>query len=224
MNISVIVPALNEESVIGKTLSNLTSHHQPHEVIVVDGGSRDQTRDIAIASGFAKVISSEPGRARQMNLGAKQTSGDVLLFLHADTKLPKNALEIIRQKIENQSFKAGRFRLKFDEEKWLLRFFASYTRFHSFSYGDQAFFVTRSLFDSIGGFREDVPFEDIEFYKRLRKITRPVIIKEPVITSARRFTSVGCMKQKFINLFLVGLYYAGWDVLSFKEKWYPDVR
>ncbi|PIW65333.1 MAG: hypothetical protein COW12_02370 [Candidatus Omnitrophica bacterium CG12_big_fil_rev_8_21_14_0_65_45_16] len=114
--------------------------------------------------------------------------------------------------------------MRFDHRDWLLRFYESYTRFHVFSYGDQGFFVTRELFQKLGGFNESVPFEDIDFYKRLRRLTQPVIIKEPVVTSARRFCGVGCLRQRFINLFLVGLYYAGFNVLRMKEKLYPEIR
>lgn len=114
--------------------------------------------------------------------------------------------------------------MRFDDRRWLLRLYETYTRFHFFSYGDQAFFATREMFETLGGFREDVPFEDIDFYKRLRQLTQPVIIKNPVMTSARRFSGVGCLSQKFINLLLVSLYYSGFNVSRIKEKFYPEVR
>ena len=114
--------------------------------------------------------------------------------------------------------------MKFDDRRWLLRFYESYTRFQFFSYGDQGLFVRRDFFEELGGFREDVPFEDIDFYRCLSRYTKPVIIKDPVITSARRFGGIGYLKQKFINLFLVTLYYAGFNVFSLKKKFYPEVR
>jgi len=107
---------------------------------------------------------------------------------------------------------------------FLLKLFAFHTRFPFFSYGDQAFFVTRDLFEEMKGFSEEAPFEDIEFYKRLSKITRPQIIKMPVITSARRFLKIGRLRQKWINLVLVALYYFGIDVMPLKKKVYQDMR
>jgi rSAM/selenodomain-associated transferase 2 len=219
--ISVIIPTYHEEKTICATLENLFSEHAPEEVIVVDGGSTDQTA--SIASEWTTVLTSKKGRAFQMNVGARHATGDIFLFLHADTKLPEKALVLIQEEIHNGA-KAGRFRMKFDGKQWLLRFYESYTRFHFFSYGDQGFFVRRDLFEELGGFRENVPFEDIDFYKRLRQRIKPVIIKKPVITSARRFCGVGCLKQKLINLFLVGLYYAGFDIFTLKKKFYPEVR
>lgn len=221
MKISIIIPTFNEEMTIHETLKNLLAFHKPDEVIVVDGGSTDQT--VSIASEWTTVIQTSKGRAHQMNIGVGQAKGDILLFLHADTILPLGGLETIRGKI-SEGWHAGRFRMKFDDRRWLLRFYESYTRFHFFSYGDQAFFVTRKVFQGLDGFNEIVPFEDIDFYKRLRRMTKPVIIKDPVTTSARRFCGIGCLRQKFINLFLVGLYYMGWNVLKHREKLYPDVR
>ena len=221
MKISIIIPAFNEEKTIHATLANLLTFHKPDDVIVVDGGSTDQT--ISLASEWVPVIRSQKGRAHQMNAGARRAKGDILLFLHADTLLPPQGLNHIKRAIL-QGHQAGRFRMRFDDRRWLLRIYETYTRFQFFSYGDQGFFVHRDLFEKLKGFREDVPFEDIDFYKRLRRLTRPVIIKNPVTTSARRFCGVGCLRQKFINITLVALYYAGFNVFNLKQKLYPEVR
>lgn len=220
--VTVIIPTYNEEKTIHSTLQNIFTKHAPEEVIVVDGGSIDQTASIA-RKWTAVLESTKKGRAFQMNVGACHASGDIFLFLHTDTRLPENGLVLIKEEIQKGA-KAGRFRMKFDDRRWLLRFYESYTRFQFFSYGDQGFFVHRDLFEELGGFREGVPFEDIDFYRRLSRCTKPVIIKDPVITSARRFGEIGYLKQKFINLFLVTLYYAGFNVFSLKKKFYPEVR
>ncbi len=221
LKISIIIPALNEEAIIGQTLQRL-AYQKPDEIIVADGGSKDGT--IKIAKDFAAVISAPRGRARQMNAGARIATGDILVFLHVDTELPSNALEKILSIIRQGQAKAGKFRLRFRPETLRLKLYASYTRFQFFSYGDQAFFVRKDLFDTMGGFREDVPFEDIDFYTRLRKKTKPVILPDLVITSTRRFQKVGIAKQKWINFWLVLLYYLGVDIRHLKECWYADVR
>lgn len=222
MKISVIIPALNEQEAIGSTLADLRENHEPDEVIVADGGSTDRTREIS--SALARVLETPRGRARQLNAGARAAQGDIFLFLHADTRLPAGGVEKVRGLIASREAEAGRFRMRFDRDDFFLRLYASYTRFHFFSYGDQAFFVKREIFEKMGGFSESAPFEDIEFYKRLLRITPPYIIKNPVTTSARRFLKVGKFRQKWINLVLVTLYYLGMDVMPFKDKIYQDVR
>lgn len=221
MKVSVIIPTYNEESTIHKTLEDLITRHQAKEILVVDGGSSDNTA--ALAKEWTTVLRSGKGRARQMNEGAQHAKGGIFLFLHADTRLPDGGLEKIKEAILSGA-QGGRFRMKFDQSDFLLRFYESYTRFHFFSYGDQGFFVRREVFEKLGGFREDVPFEDIDFYRRLRRMTTPVILKDPVVTSARRFSGVGYLRQKLVNIFLVTLYYAGVNVFRAKEKLYPEIR
>jgi rSAM/selenodomain-associated transferase 2 len=225
MRVSVIIPVLNEESTIGEALRRLATDQHPDEIIVVDGGSQDQTLNVVAHSAVhPKLILGSRGRARQMNAGARQATGDILVFLHSDSELPPGELDKIRAIVGTNKALGGKFRLKFRPDNLRLKIYASYTRFQFFSYGDQAFFVRKDLFESLGGYREDVPFEDIDFYTRLRKRTKPAIIKDPVITSSRRFQRVGVAKQKWINFLLVSLYYLGWKVGPWKAKWYQDVR
>src|SRR5258706_8952619 len=225
MKLTVIIPTFNEEKCIEETLKDLFESHVPDEVIIADGGSSDRTVELVRQMGTStiRLLSIGKGRAKQMNHGAKEATGDIFLFLHADTKLPTGGLEKIKEGI-GKGAQAGRFQMRFDSKKWILKLYESYTRFQCFSYGDQGFFIQRDLFEELKGFREDVPFEDLEFYKRLRTIVKPMILKDKVVTSARRFLEVGCLKQKFINMFLVTLYYLGWNVLPAKEKVYQDIR
>lgn len=224
IRLSVIVPALNEELCIEQTLKALCGALQPDdEIILADGGSLDRTLEKAQPY-CTQILTTLPGRARQMNAGAAEASGHVLLFLHADTRITARAVTALKRAVQSGR-EAGRFRMHFDGPRSLLvRFYESYTRFQCFSYGDQGFFVTRGLFDRLHGFREDVPFEDLDFYARLRTLCRPVILKESVVTSFRRFEKTGAWKQKWINIILVTLYYAGVDIEPLKRKWYPDVR
>ncbi len=220
--ISVIVPAYNEASTIENTLNNLLLQKEDiHELIVIDGGSSDET--IALASRYADVYSSPKGRANQMNFGVTKSTGNVLLFVHADTLLPLEGLSLIKQHIVKGG-KSGRFRMRFDSDQWSLKLFATYTKLSCFSYGDQCFFVTRDVFEQLDGYRNDVPFEDVDFYTRLRRIDKPIILREKVTTSARRFLKTGSMKQKWINLLLVGMIYFRFDITKIKEKIYPDIR
>ncbi len=224
MKISVIIPALNEEQAIGSTLEALAAE-APAEVIVVDGGSRDRTREIAAR--HATVLACEPGRARQMNAGARHARGEAYLFLHADTRLPPGGLERVAQALGEGGRRAGRFRVRFDDPHPLLALYAFQTRFPFFSYGDQAFFLTRELFGALGGFREDAVFEDIDFYRRLSRIEKPLILPDAVTTSARRFIANGLGRQKWVNIALVSLYTLGCPAARLsrlKEAWYRDIR
>jgi rSAM/selenodomain-associated transferase 2 len=225
LKISIIIPTLNEERSIESTLINLTRQHHPHEIIVVDGGSNDKT--VEIASRYAKVVSSGRGRALQMNEGAYTATGDVFLFLHADTQLPNNALLKIEEALQSGKKQSGRFRMSFGHGHSLLKFYEYQTRFHLFSYGDQGFFVKRELFQEMGGFSVSAAFEDIDFYRRLLEHEKPVIIKDPVVTSPRRFLQNGIIRQKFINISLATMYYLGFQRSTIKQlqnAWYKDSR
>ncbi len=225
LKISVIIPTLNEEKNIESTLINLTRQHHPHEIIVADGGSGDKTAKIA--SRYARVVSSGRGRAIQMNKGASAATGDIFLFLHADTQLPNNALLKIEDVFKLGKKQSGRFRMSFGHRHPLLKLYEYQTRFHLFSYGDQGFFVKRELFQEMNGFSADAAFEDIDFYWRLLKYEKPVIIKDSVVTSPRRFLQHGVIKQKFINISLAAMYYLGFQrstIKRFQSAWYKDNR
>ena len=167
MTISVIIPTYNEAARIEATLASITSQTGPWEIIVVDGESADNTCALARAS--AIVLTAPRGRARQMNRGWKASQGDVLLFVHADTRLPPRAMDVIRRTLEDPEAEAGAFTLRFDVEAPLLRMFSFFTRFKwpSICFGDRGLFVRRAAFKAIGGFPDIPIFEDLRAVRLL---------------------------------------------------------
>jgi len=195
--ISVIIPVLNEETALPTTLNNVFSQSAAYEIIVVDGGSDDSTCDIVKKVAEIKLITTSRGRARQMNAGASISKGQWLLFLHADTLLPEDGL----LKIESLDTKiqAGCFHQWFSGDHWLLRFIS---RLHNWRcswthiiYGDQAMFIRRDLFDKLGGFTEEPIMEDVIFSEKLKKLTRPILLDERVITDSRKFVQRGIWRS-----------------------------
>jgi rSAM/selenodomain-associated transferase 2 len=189
----VIVPALNEVALVGASVASARAPRVA-EVIVVDGGSTDGTPLAAQASG-ARVVTCSPGRARQMNEGARVATGDVLLFLHADTRLPDGFAEGILEILDRPGTAAGAFRLGIDGPGWSLRVMEMganlRSRFLERPWGDQALFLRADLFRDLGGF-PDVPFlEDVIFLGRLRRRGRVALAPEAVSTSAGRWRRLG---------------------------------
>ena len=223
MKISVIVPTLNEESHIEKTLQSVMKQEGDYELYVVDGGSTDNT--VTIAKKYACVISSKRGRAIQMNAGAKLCKGDILLFLHADTLLPDNGFREIRKRTRDETVAGGSFYIAFDAENFILRGVSFITRFNFrlFHFGDQGIFVRRDVFQKLHGYKEIPLMEDYDFYKRLREQGKVILIRMPVISSARRFIKKGVIRQLLINKFVVLAYWAGVDIQTIK-RFYDDMR
>jgi len=199
--ISIIIPVLNEEDYIKKVLlairENATSGNVK-EVLVIDGGSTDIT--VKEASGLgATVISSDKGRAKQMNLGAEKATGDILYFLHVDTLPPKGFDTHILDSF-NKRFEVGCFRLRFDSPDRILRFFAWCTRInhHICRGGDQSLYISKKLFHKAGGFDEAYTiYEDNEFIQRIYKLTPFKVIPSTVETSARRYEKKGVLALQY---------------------------
>lgn len=209
--LSIIVPVLNEAAQIQTLLQTLRVFQQQGcEVIVVDGGSQDTTVDLA--AGLAdQVIRVEKQRARQMNAGAAQASGEFLLFLHADTRLPEQADKLVRAALQSAPW--GRFDVQIIGRSPMLAVIAAMmnwrSRWSSIATGDQALFMRRGLFQQVGGFPEQALMEDIEISCRLRKIAAPVNLSAKVATSGRRWMQHGVWRTIFLMWRLRFLYWLG---------------
>jgi rSAM/selenodomain-associated transferase 2 len=209
--ISVVIPVLNEAQTIKSSLSRLREEMVHHEIVVVDGGSLDNTMEVVGAFPDVERVYSSKGRGCQMNRGAEAAQGDILLFLHADTYLPRGGLSMIESLMGDEGVVAGSFSLSFDYPSPFLRLLSLLSRINHilFTYGDQGLFLSRDLFEGIGGFLEIPIMEDVEIQKRLRSLGRFVKIRQPVVTSARRFLSRGIIRQQILNTILVLLYHMG---------------
>ena len=199
--ISIIIPALNESALITGTVTHACSL-KPREVLVVDGGSEDGTADLARRAG-AKVLRAPTGRASQQNAGAAAASGDIFLFLHADTHLPPGALARVETVLSDPAVALGAFRLGFDRDDWGMRFLIFGAdlrmRFFRLPYGDQALFLRRETFGRLGGFLEIPVMEDLCLVRRAKGIGTIKIAPERVRTSPRLYDENGLIRNMLIN-------------------------
>ena len=211
MKISIIIPVINEERNLSATLKSLQLFRsQGHEIIVVDGGSVDNSVSIA-QDNADTVIVSQPGRAIQMNNGASVATGDVFLFLHADTFLPVEA-EALITKVAGDSF-WGYFDIRLSGNnivfrliEWLIN---HRSRLSSIATGDQAIFVTRNIFHNVGAYPEIKLMEDIEISRLLKRIVTPIRLRAPVLTSSRRWEEKGITSTVLLMWRLRLLYFFG---------------
>jgi len=209
--ISIIIPVLNEAANLPATLAN-TQVGVNLEVIVVDGGSQDGTSQLAESLGV-KVLSAPAGRACQMNAGAKAATGDILLFLHADTRLPSGFDNLVRKALFAANTAAGAFELRIDASILGIRLIESGVNWRSrwlqMPYGDQAIFLKTEVFHDIGGFPQLPIMEDFELMRRLKRKGRIVIVPVPVMTSGRRWQKLGVLKTTLINQLVIVAYLLG---------------
>jgi len=204
--ISIIIPVLNEATLIADTLLSLQPlRTSGHELIVADGGSTD-TSVISSLPLADQVIRSPCGRSQQMNLGAKLANGEILLFLHADTFLPNGADQMIIQGMHGKKKVWGRFDVKLAGKRPLLRIVELLmnlrSRFFGIATGDQGIFVRRELFEIVGGFPDIDLMEDIALSKILKKYGRPLSLWQRVLTSSRRWETKGILKTILLMWFL----------------------
>ncbi len=221
--ISVIIPTLNEAQSIAACLERLYHQPQSFEVIVADGDSQDQTSEIVSHFPRVKQVFSTRGKGRQMNAGADLATGDILLFLHADTYLPPDGFRLIHTVMSDPNVVGGSFSLSFDCRNLFLKFYALCSRINHilFTYGDQTLFVGKEAFRTIGGYKDIPIMEDIDIQLKLRRMGKFKKIDTPVVTSARRYLKYGVLRQQILNTVLVILYYSGVSPATLK-RFYPE--
>jgi len=229
MHLSIILPVLNEDKNLSRTLKSLQSYRkQGHEIIVVDGRSEDTSMDIARALAD-HTLQTNPGRARQMNAGAAIATGDLLLFLHADTRLPGTAIDQIQALFDKQQSAAnlwGRFDVRLSSDKIIFRVVEKLinlrSRLFSIATGDQAIFIQASLFRRINGFPEIDLMEDIAISRRLRRHTSAACLSAQVITSSRRWEKQGVIATIVLMWKLRLLYFIGISPSRLAKMYYPE--
>jgi len=221
--LSIVVPALNESEHIGPCLESVSGLEG--EIIVVDGGSRDGTPEIARRHG-ATVVTTTPGRGCQLRVGCRAARGRTLLVLHADARLSGAARDVVARAVADPEFLIGMFRLRFDVERRLYRFYSWFTRFDSLwtSFGDQGILIRREFYDELGGFHDWPLLEDVDLLRRARKRTRISSMPGEVVTSARRFEREGGIRQQVRNGLTLIRYLAGTDpyVLARNYRYGPE--
>jgi rSAM/selenodomain-associated transferase 2 len=213
--ISIIIPVLNESHGINEIISHIHSFHgsEQTEIIVVDGG-QDKSTLCAIEDTETLKIASLPGRSRQMNEGAKIAQGRILLFLHADTELPHNALNLIKAAMKNVKYAGGSFDLGIRSDRFMFRIIECVASIRSritrTPFGDQAIFIRKDYFDFIGGYQKIPLMEDVEIMRRIKKRGDKIfIIRQKVSTSPRRWEREGILFCTVRNWFLQTLYFLG---------------
>ena len=223
--ISVIIPTLNEAANIAATIRSAGQGGEV-EVIVADGGSTDATAAIVRDLGI-RLVESLPGRALQMNTAARLAGGDILLFLHADTRLPEGYPRAVRRTLRLPFVSAGAFSLLIDARRASMRFVAYWANWRSrvlgTPYGDQAIFLSAETFHDIGGYPEMPIMEDFELIRRLSRMGRVVTVPQRVTTSARRWVNMGVLRTTVLNQLIVVSYLLGASPRRL-ARWYRGGR
>lgn len=211
--ISVIIPTLNEEDNIERCIRGIKKEDAGCEIIVADGGSTDRTVEIAGADEGIKVIRTGKGRGLQMNEGAAAAAGEILLFLHADTRLEEGWSSALLPSLKDRSVAGGAFTFKVDSPERHYRLIESWVSLRcsifKLPYGDQGIFVRRDVFECIGGYREIPLMEDVDIIERVRKAGRIAILDKKAFTHHRRWAKQGWVRASLMNQMIMLLYRLG---------------
>jgi rSAM/selenodomain-associated transferase 2 len=223
--LTIIIPALNEAAGIRGTVSTSSERWRGARIIVVDGGSTDDTCVIAATAG-ADVLNTARGRGVQCHAGALAATSEWLLFLHADTTLPPNAEAVAARFIAQPDADIATFRLRFDQPGWFLRACCAFTRFDSVftRFGDQGILIRRAFYHELGGFPPWPLFEDVALLQQARRRTRIHSLPAAVTTSARRFEAHGHLRQQWLNARLVLRYLSGTSPQVLAEAYRAALR
>lgn len=220
--ISIIIPVYNEADTIEKLIASIKVYKNDCRIIFVDGGSTDYTAKM-IEPEFELIYAQKKGRANQMNAGAAHSAGDILLFLHADSRLPQNFADEIHR-IMAAGNRVGCFKLKFDSKSPLMKicgFMSNFrVRFRNIAFGDQGIFITRAFFDAIGGFQDIPIMEDYQLSMDIKARGEKIALaKTKIITSERRFVQNGRLKTMAKMQKLQHMYRSGRDVNEIAKRY-----
>ena len=223
MKLSIIIPMLNEAAQLPELCAHLSPLQRADcEIVFADGGSTDGSASLAEAAGVI-VVNAARGRARQMNAGAARATGEALLFLHADTRLPQGAAQHIAQALADGRHCWGRFDVRIAGRAFMLRVIAQLmnwrSRFSGIATGDQAMFLRREVFERVQGYPDQPLMEDIELSKRLKQLSRPACIAHCVNTSGRRWETRGVWRTIFLMWRLRWAYWRGADAAGLAGRY-----
>ncbi|MEJ2708034.1 MAG: TIGR04283 family arsenosugar biosynthesis glycosyltransferase [Anaerolineales bacterium] len=221
---SVIIPTLNEASRVADCVKRVRLLAPQAQVIVADGGSTDATQQVAQKAG-ALVVQSGRGRGLQCNGGAQHAHGDILLFLHVDTQLPRNAFDALETCFSQDKVQIGTFRLRFDWPHPVLRLYSLFSAIDTIftRFGDQCIVVRKLFFNQLGGFPDWPLFEDVALLQTARRHTRVYSFPATVVTSARRYRRYGVVGQQLKNLRYMLMYLSGVPVEEIAERYRQDM-